>query len=107
MEITHPDVSVRDLDQLYLKKCFTDAHSLEQTLNKDAGQPQDKRVRILIAKAREMIGENNYEDDAPGFATRVGASQMLADVLTKENCDREPFLQVFVQGVWQLDPSDG
>ena len=47
MEITHPDVSVRDLDQLYLKKCFTDAHSLEQTLNKDAGQPQDKRGKAL------------------------------------------------------------
>ncbi|CAE7468223.1 RE2 [Symbiodinium sp. CCMP2592] len=109
LEINHPDVTVRDLDQHYVKKkiaCFTDARSLEQTLNKDAGQPQDKRVRILIAQAREMIGENNYDDDAPGFATWVDTSQMLADVLTKENCDREPLLQALAQGVWQLEPSD-
>ncbi|CAE7766366.1 GIP, partial [Symbiodinium sp. CCMP2456] len=109
MEVLHPNVSVRDLDQLYLKKkmaCFTDARSLEQTLNKDAGQPQDKRVRILIAQVREMIGENTYDDDAPGFATWVDTSQMLADVLTKENCDREPLLHALAEGVWQLDPSD-
>ena len=70
MELLHPDVALRDLDQLYLKKkimCFTDARSLEQTLNKDAGQPQDKRVRILIAQVRQMIGENTYDDDAPAL----------------------------------------
>ena len=109
MEIMHPNVATRDLDQLYLKKkiaCFTDARSLEQTLNKDAGQPQDKRVRILIAQVREMIGENTYEDDAPSFATWVDTSQMLADVLTKEGCDREPILQALAEGVWQLDPTD-
>ena len=109
MELLHPDVALRDLDQLYLKKkimCFTDARSLEQTLNKDAGQPQDKRVRILIAQVRQMIGENTYDDDAPGFATWVDTSQMLADVLTKENCNREPLLQALAEGEWQLNPSD-
>ena len=33
-------------------------------------------------------------------------SQMLADVLTKENCDREPLLQALAEGEWQLNPSD-
>ena len=49
MELVHPGVPLRDLDDFYLKKkiiAFTDARSLEQTLNKDAGQPSDKRVKI-------------------------------------------------------------
>ncbi|CAE7722529.1 GIP, partial [Symbiodinium necroappetens] len=108
MELTFPAASIRDLDQHYLKEkvaCFTDARSLEQTLNKDAGQPADKRVRILIAQIREMIGENTFQDDAPGYATWVDTSQMLADVLTKEGCDRAPLLTALAEGVWQLEAS--
>ena len=108
MELVHPAISIRDLDQHYLKEkvaCFTDARSLEQTLNKDAGQPTDKRVRILIAQIREVIGENTFQDDAPGYAVWVDTSQMLADVLTKEGCDRDPLLAALSEGVWQLEPS--
>ncbi|CAE7548475.1 RE2, partial [Symbiodinium necroappetens] len=108
MEIKHPDVKMKDLDELYLKKktlCFTDAKSLEQTLNKDTGAPQDKRVRILIAQIKEMIGENNYEDNSPSYAYWVDTSQMLADVLTKLGCDRDPLLRALCEGEWQLQPS--
>ena len=108
MELVHPAASIRDLDQHYLKEkiaCFTDAKSLEQTLNKDAGQPADKRVRILVAQIREMIGENTFQDDAPGYATWVDTSQMLADVLTKAGCDRDALLSALAEGEWQLEPS--
>ena len=108
MELTHPDIPIRDLDNHYLKEkiaMFTDARSLEQSINKDTGQPADKRVRILLAQVKEMIGENTFEDDAPAYATWVDTSQMLADVLTKEGCDREPLLYALAEGVWQLKAS--
>ena len=108
MELVHPDVPLRDLDQHYLKSkivAFTDARSLEQTLNKDAGMPTDKRVRILVAQVKEMLGENHYEDDSSVFAKWVDTSRMLADVLTKEGCDREPLLFALAEGEWQLNPS--
>ena len=108
METKHPDVRMKELDDLYLKKktlCFTDARSLEQTLNKDTGAPKDKRVRILIAQIKEMIGENDYNDDSPSFAHWVDTSQMLADVLTKLGCDRDPLLRALCDGERQLQPS--
>ena len=109
LELQHPDVSFNDLEREYVKKkiiCITDARSLESTLNKDAGQPGDKRVRILVAQIREMIGENNYGDDDMVFAEWCDTSQQLADVLTKTGCEREPLLNALYQGVWQLEPSD-
>ena len=109
LELQHPDVSFNDLEREYVKKkviCITDAKSLESTLNKDAGQPGDKRVRILVAQIREMIGENNYGDDDMVFAEWCDTSQQLADVLTKTGCEREPLLNALYQGVWQLEPSD-
>ena len=108
MELVHPDIPLRDLDQHYLKKkiiAFTDAKSLEQTLNKDTGMPSDKRVRVLVAQIKEMLGENHYDDDADIFARWVDTSRMLADVLTKEGCDRQPLLSAFTEGEWQLEPS--
>ncbi|CAE7242021.1 GIP, partial [Symbiodinium pilosum] len=109
MELIHPDVQIRDLDNHYLKEkiaMFTDARSLEQSINKDTGQPADKRVRILLAQVKEMIGENPFEDDAPASASWVDTSQMLTDVLTKEGCDREPLLHALAEGEWQLRPSE-
>ena len=108
MELVHPDIPLRDLDQHYLKKkiiAFTDARSLEQTLNKDTGMPSDKRVRVLVAQIKEMLGENDYSDDSDVFARWVDTSRMLADVLTKEGCDRQPLIHALTEGVWQLEPS--
>ena len=100
-------VSMKELDEIYLKNtlCFTDAKSLEQILNKDTGAPQDKRVRILIAQIKEMIGENDYNDDSPSYAYWVDTSQMLADVLTKLGCERDPLLRALCDGEWQLQQS--
>eukprot|EP00435_Cladocopium_sp_Y103_P065284 s731_g27.t1 len=84
---------------------MTDARSLQSTLTKDAGQPSDKRVRILVAQIKELLGENTYDDDSPAYAEWVDTSQMLADVLTKTGCEREPLLSALHDGVWQLEPS--
>eukprot|EP00974_Lingulodinium_polyedra_P086119 8340725-Lingulodinium_polyedra.AAC.1 len=35
---------------------LTDAGGLDTTLNKEGGQPTDKRVRILVAQIREVMG---------------------------------------------------
>lgn len=83
--------------------CMTDARSQQSTLNKDAGQPTHKRVRILIAHVKELLGENNYDDDDddPAFAEWVDTSHMLADVLTKTGCECEPILTALHDGIWQ------
>ena len=99
---------IYELDVHYLKEkiiCITDAKSLEQTLNKDAGQPQDKRVRILLAQVEDLIGENSFEDDSPAYAHWCDTSRMPADVLTKLGCDREPLLSALFDGTWSLNPT--
>ena len=109
MEVIHPTIPVYELDVHYLKEkiiCITDARSLEQTLNKDAGQPQDKRVRILLAQVKDLLGENDFEDDSPAYAHWCDTSRMLADVLTKLGCDREPMLSALYDGTWCLKPSE-
>lgn len=56
-EMINPTKKVHTLDKEFKKKktlVFTDAKSLESTLNKDAGQPSDKRVKILCAQIKEM-----------------------------------------------------
>ena len=109
MEITHPGERLLDLDLQFVKSklmCFTDAKSLEQTLNRDAGQPTDKRVRILVSQVKELIGENTYEDDSDAFAIWTDTSQMLADVLTKLGCERESLLHALECGRWQLEPTE-
>lgn len=45
LEIENPGISIRNLDKEFPRKrllAFTDAKSLESTVNKDAGQPSDK-----------------------------------------------------------------
>eukprot|EP00435_Cladocopium_sp_Y103_P062847 s520_g24.t1 len=95
LELQFPNGKSNDLEREFVKKkllCMTDAKSLESTLSKDAGQPADKRVRILVAQIRELIGGNDYESDEPAYAQWLDTSQMLADVLTKTGCEREPLL---------------
>lgn len=101
-EVMHPAVSLRTLETEFAKKevfAFTDAKSLESTINKDAGQPSDKRVRILVAQVKEMMRE------VGNHVIWVDTSQMLADVLTKIGCERELLLQALEHGTWQLLPS--
>ena len=108
LEVLHPGVCLLDLDEHYKKSllmAFTDAKSLESTLNRDAGQPTDKRVKILLAQVREFLGQPNYDDDDEVRAYWVDTAQMVADVLTKAGCEREPLLDVLSRGCWQLQPS--
>ncbi|CAE7616057.1 RE2, partial [Symbiodinium sp. CCMP2592] len=108
LEVTNPGTKLIDMDRYYLKEkilAFTDAKSLESTLNRDTGQPQDKRVRILVAQIKEILGENDYNDErASAYAIWVDTSQMLADVLTKVGCEREPLLEALRTGQWRLEP---
>ena len=100
-EMMNPDVSLRNLEQEYPKKpiiAFTDAKSLESTINKDAGQPSDKRVKLLVAQVREVIDEECS-------VVWIDTSQMLADVLTKIGCERDLILDVLSRGRWKLLPS--
>eukprot|EP00439_Symbiodinium_sp_Y106_P017632 s1781_g2.t1 len=48
--------------------CLIDAKSLESTLNRSTWQPQDKRVRILVAQVKELLGEDEFEDEVSAFA---------------------------------------
>ena len=86
--------------------CYRDAKSLEHTLNRDACQPTDKRVRILVSQIKEMIGENNHKDDTDAFAIWTDSWQMLADVLTTLGCERDSHLHAWECGQWQLEPSE-
>ncbi|CAE7726450.1 unnamed protein product, partial [Symbiodinium necroappetens] len=109
MEVKYPTERLIDLDREFKKDrvlCFTDAKSLESSINKDAGISQDKRVRILLAQVKELLGLNDYQDDKNLYAIWVDTSQMLADVLTKCGCEREPLLSALFNGTWRREPSD-
>ncbi|CAE7930582.1 brap-2 [Symbiodinium necroappetens] len=109
MEVKYPTERLIDLDREFKKDrvlCFTDAKSLESSINKDAGISQDKRVRILLAQVKELLGLNDYQDDKNLYAIWVDTSQILADVLTKCGCEREPLLSALFNGTWRLEPSD-
>ena len=94
-----------DLEREFVKQkllCLTDAKSLESTLTKDAGQPADKRVRILAAQIHERIGGNRFESDEPAYAQWLDTSHLLADVLTKTGCEREPLLSALLMASGDL-----
>lgn len=109
LEMLNPDKKIHELEANYVKHkmiAFTDAKSLESTLNKDAGAPSDKRVRILLAQIKEMIGISGYDDENNLQVWWCDTAQMLADVLTKIGCEREPLLEAMSSGVWKLEASD-
>ena len=51
-------------------------------------------MKILLAQVREFLGQPNYDDDDEVRAYWVDTAQMVADVLTKAGCEREPLLDV-------------
>ena len=107
MEMKFPGTSVQDVQE-YKKGillAFTDAKSLESMIVKDAGQPTDKRVKILVAQIKDLLGYGSYVDDEQ-YVIWCDTSQMLADVLTKAGCERTPLLRAMEEGRWQLEPSE-
>ncbi|CAE7041145.1 unnamed protein product [Symbiodinium sp. CCMP2592] len=84
MEVRFPNISLRDLENHFLKAkiaCFTDA-------------------KILVAQVKELLGEDEYEDQGSAFAHWVDTSQMLADVLAEQGCERGPLLEALYSGEW-------
>ena len=108
VELKNPGRSLRELESEFGKPpmvAITDAKSLKSTIVKDAGQPSDKRVKLLVAQVKEMLAYTDYEDGNQQVVW-CDTSQMLADVLTKSGCEREPLLQVMDTCVWRLQPSE-
>ena len=101
-EISNPGISISTLQTEYALKrilALTDAKSFESTLTKDAGQPPDKRVKILVAQIRALMNDE-CETIWPD------TSQMLAEVLTKQGCERELLLEALEQCRWKVAPID-
>eukprot|EP00435_Cladocopium_sp_Y103_P031840 s1670_g8.t1 len=66
VEMTNPGVSLRNLEGEFVKRpllVFTDAKSLEATVSKDAGQPSDKRVKILVSQIKEILNEGRSPEE--------------------------------------------
>ena len=108
LEMKHPELSLSDIEKEMARPlmiAITDAKSLESTITKDAGQPTDKRVKILVSQVKEILGYTNY-DDHNEQAIWCDTAQMLADVLTKAGCEREPILQAMATSMWRLRPSE-
>ncbi|CAJ1330014.1 unnamed protein product [Effrenium voratum] len=107
MEMLHPDEKLINLESEYVKRMLlvlTDAKSLESTIVKDAGQPTEKRVKVLVAQIKQLLGFDGFEGDN-AMVKWLDTSQMLADVLTKVGCERELMLSVLDQGIWGVTPS--
>ena len=101
-ELQQPGVQLLVLDCCFARPrllAFTDAKSLEAALKKDAGQPSDKRVKILLAQIRQMV------EDCENTVFWVDAAQMLADVLTKCGAEREPLLEALTTCSWRMEAS--
>ena len=71
-----------------------DAESLRGLIQRDAGAPNDKRLRVLIAQLREMLNEENTE------VMWADTTVMLADCLTKIGPERQYLLNVLETGIW-------
>ena len=109
VEMTNPGVKVRNLEKEFVKRpllAFTDAKSLEATVTKDAGQPSDKRVKILVSQIKEVLNEGRNPEEGSTAIHWCDTSQMAADVLTKLGCERELLLDILSRGVWQLEPTE-
>ncbi|CAE7252468.1 GIP [Symbiodinium sp. CCMP2592] len=88
LEIRHPTERILDLNREFYKKQILCLR-----------MPRDKRVKILLAQLKELLGTNTYDDDSAVYAIWVDTSQMLADVLTKCGCEPEPLLDAVYSGI--------
>ena len=97
VEMQRPNVCLADLADHFAPKklqAFTDAKSLEAALKKDAGQPSDKRVKVLLAQVCRW-----------GTA-KTQFIQMLADVMTKVGAEREPLMEALTRCAWQMEATN-
>ena len=82
---------------------FTDAGGLQAALSKEGGLPADKRIRILLAQIRELIG--NSSDPSAVTTHWIDTMMMLADPMTKVGADRSLLTQALTTNTWTPKPS--
>ena len=61
----------------------TDSENLAQSIRKDAGQVQDKRLRIVISMLRQVVATMSRRRPANMVIQWIPAWKMVADALTK------------------------
>ena len=97
LAMNNPHMALSDLmdrgDMLPVQ-VYTDAKSLYDVVSKDTSRPQDKRLRVVIAQLREMIGEDGTT------LTWIDNSMMLADALTKLSAERGYLLKAISDNSW-------
>ena len=107
-EIQNPSYSALEFDSLTDGKrvlLMTDAGGLSSSLDKDGGQPADKRVRILMAQIRQLLGYDQVRSSDQEWTTIVkwiDTKVMLADALTKVEAERGFLLQCLAEGRWSI-----
>ena len=77
-------------------EAFTDAKSLCDTCTVDTGRPGDKRVRVVVAQLREMLG---YEGTK---LTWVDNSLMISGAPTKQDAVPEIMMDAVERNCWSL-----
>ncbi|CAK0854593.1 unnamed protein product [Prorocentrum cordatum] len=109
-EISDPGYSSYQFDPFFDGKhllLLTDASGLVTSLEKDGGQPADKRVRILMAQIRQLLGHDvlKQERESDDWRMRVrwiDTKLMIADALTKADAERGFLLERLTEGRWCL-----
>ncbi|CAK0814360.1 unnamed protein product, partial [Prorocentrum cordatum] len=109
-EISDPGYSSYQFDPFFDGKhllLLTDANGLVTSLEKDGGQPADKRVRILMAQIRQLLGHDVLTQEREGDDWRIRArwidtKLMIADALTKADAERGFLLERLTEGRWCL-----
>ncbi|CAK0863333.1 unnamed protein product, partial [Prorocentrum cordatum] len=109
-EISDPGYSSYQFDPFFDGKhllLLTDANGLVTSLEKDGGQPADKRVRILMAQIRQLLGHDMLKQEREGYDWRIrvrwiDTKLMIADSLTKAEAERSFLLERLSEGRWCL-----
>ncbi|CAK0868417.1 unnamed protein product, partial [Prorocentrum cordatum] len=109
-EISDPGYSSYQFDPSFDGKhllLLTDANGLVTSLEKDGGQPADKRARILMAQIRQLLGHGalKQERESDDWRIRVrwiDTKLMIADALTKAEAERSFLLGRLSEGRWCL-----
>ncbi|CAK0850569.1 unnamed protein product, partial [Prorocentrum cordatum] len=109
-EISDPGYSSYQFDPLFDGKhllLLTDANGLVTSLEKDGGQPADKRVRILMTQIRQLLGHDMLKQEREGDdwrirVRRIDTKLMIADSLTKSEAERSFLLERLSEGRWCL-----
>ena len=98
----HRDLPLNEMDgnELLLPVMwYTDAKSLYDVVTRDTSMAADKRLRLILAQLRELIAQ-------PGVRMEwVDTQLMLADALTKLECERDYLVQAIADNAWDTTPT--